>query len=135
MAIDVPRAREKAGEMFMKLCMFMVAVAFSSAALAIQTASFAGGKVQTTSEIISWGLLLLSGMFGLLHIEKAVYYTKKQADLACITSPPKKDIDHCARLGKAGQASYTLHKLLLVSGLILLGLSRAIVPLRAVIGF
>jgi hypothetical protein len=58
-----------AQEVHHKLEFYLVAVAFTTAAFAIQTGRFSGLVIGDAAEALSWVLLVASGILGLLRLE------------------------------------------------------------------
>ena len=52
-----------------KFELYLLSLVFTLLALAIQSASFGASLIKDSLELVAWGALLLSGIFGLLHLQ------------------------------------------------------------------
>ncbi len=122
--------QEKAMDVQEKLELYLLSLAFTLLALSVQTASFGTHPIGDTFELLGWGLLLISGITGILrlqHVPVALrYYAAKQQNIP-IDEEDLKKVE-----AKIASRKYLWF---FISGLVFVILARTVSPLSQVVSF
>ena len=107
-----------------KFAFYSVALTFTILGLAIQTASFGANVVADSAELLAWAILLLSGFNGLFLLEKVVTLLGLHVRKQFAQDVKKVIIEEDSRASTA----YRRHRSAFVWGVVLLVVSRGLVP-------